>query len=71
MMILTISSTGKGDSKVVNNTLAAIGHNAAIPQQPDMKDDEQVEEVQSIKQAGKQGATSTHSATPILWYVPK
>jgi len=34
MMILTISSTGKGDSKVVKDTPVAIEHNAAKPQQP-------------------------------------
>ena len=71
MMIPTISSTGKGDSKVVKDTPAAIRHKAVKPQHPYRKDDKQVEEVQCIKQAGKQVATSTHSATPILRYVPK
>ena len=34
MMISTISSTGKDDSKVVKDTPAVIGHNAAKQQQP-------------------------------------
>ena len=48
MMISTISSTGKGDLKVVKDTPTAIGHNAAKLQQPYRKDNKQVEEVQSI-----------------------
>ena len=48
-----------------------MGHNVAKPQQPCRKDDEQVEEVQSTKQASKQVAASTHSRAPILRYVPK
>jgi len=44
-MISTISSTGKDDLKVVKDTPAAMGHNAAKPQQPYRKDDKQVEEV--------------------------
>jgi len=71
MMISTISSTGKGDPKVVKDTPVAIGHNAAKPQQPYRKGDEQAEKVQSIKQDGKQVATLAHSAAPILRYVPK
>jgi len=39
-MISTISSMGKGDSKVVKDTLAAIGHNVTKPQQPYRKDGE-------------------------------
>jgi len=54
MMISTMSSTGKGSSKVVKDTLATIGHDATKQQQPCRKDDKQLEEVQSIKQAGKQ-----------------
>jgi len=49
----------------------AIGHNATKSQQPYRKDHEQVEKVQSIKQAGKQVAISTHSTILILRYVPK
>ena len=56
---------------MVRDTPAAIGHNAAKPQQPYWKDDEQVEKVQSIKQDGKQVATSAYSAAPVLRYVPK
>ena len=70
-MISTVSSTGKGDPKAVKETPVAVGHNAAKPQQPCRKDDAQAEKVQSIKQAGKQVAISTHSAAPILRYVPK
>jgi len=61
MMISTISSTGKGSSKVVKDTLAIIGHDATKQQQSYRKDDKQVKEVQSIKKAGKQIATSAHS----------
>jgi len=62
---------GNGSSKVINDTSAAIGHDATKQQQPYKNDDKQVDEVQSIKQAGKQVATSTHSGPPILRYVPK
>ena len=48
-MISTISSTGKGNPKVVKDTLAVIGHDAAKQQQPWRKDDKQVEEVQLVK----------------------
>ena len=61
MMISAISSMGKGDSKVVKDTPAAMGHNATKQQHPCRKDDKQVEEAHSIKQAGKEVATSTHS----------
>ena len=44
-MISTISSTGKGDSKVIKDTPVAMGHDAAKQQQPYRKDDKQVEEV--------------------------
>ena len=70
-MISKISSRRKGSLKVVKDTQAAIGHDATKQQQPYKKDDKQAEEVQSIKQAGKQVATSTHSGPPILRYVPK
>jgi len=46
MMISTISSTKKGNSKVVRDTAMAMGHNATKQQQPHRKDDKQVEEVQ-------------------------
>jgi len=60
-MISIISSTGKGDSKAVKDTPAVMGHNDAKWQQLYMKDDKQVGEVQSTKQAGKQVVISTHS----------
>ena len=53
---------------MVKDTPATI---AAKVQQSHRNDDEQVENVQSIKQAGKQVAISTHFAVPILRYVPK
>jgi len=71
MTISTISSTGKGSSKVVKDTLAIMGHDGTKQQQPSSKDDKQVQEVQSIKQVGEQVATSTYSRPPILRYVPK
>jgi len=39
MMIPIISSTGKGNPKVVKDTPAAMGHDAAKQQQPCRKDD--------------------------------
>jgi len=53
MIISTISSMEKGDPKLVKDTPAVMGHNAAKSQQPYRKDDKQAEEVQSTKQAGK------------------
>jgi len=70
MMISIISSTSKGDSKAIKNTLVAMGHNAAKQQQPYTQDDQQVDEVQSIKQVDKQVAVSTHSRALIWRYVP-
>jgi len=59
MMILIISSMGKGDSKAVKDTPMA------------MKDNKQIDEVQSAKQVGKQVAVLTHSGALILKYFPK
>jgi len=53
MMISTICSTGKGDSKAVKDTSMAIGHNDAKQQQRYKEDDKQVDEVQLTKQVGK------------------
>ena len=45
MIISTISSTTKGDSKFIKDTLAVMGYNDAKQQQPYRKDDKQVEQV--------------------------
>jgi len=71
MIISAISFIGKGDSKVIKDTPTTMGYNDAKQYQRYMKDNKQVEEVQSTKQAGKQVAISTYSKASILRYVPK
>ena len=42
MMISTISSIEKGDSKAIKDTPVAMGHNTVKQQQPYSKDDKQL-----------------------------
>jgi len=69
-MILIISSIGKGEPKVTRNAQVAMVHDG-IKQQERERGDEQLREIQSVKQVARQMAALTNSMTPVLRYVPK